>query len=278
TSSDSELEVEAEDEDENEAATVGTITRAPYHVQPIMAPTRMSQATIEKLVADKVAEAIAADRAQRNATGGQGNNANGAGGQDRAPPVHECTFLSFMKCNPTPFHGKEGDIKLCQWFEKSEMVFSIMATLGLEVANDKSWGDMKKMMMEEFYPHEEVQRLEDELRNLKLRDTNIVGYTQRFNELVLLCPEVVPNEKKKIETYILGLPENIKGEVSSSRPANLNETVRMAHTLMEQKIQAKEERIAEGNKRKWENSQSGNRNNNNRGNYQDNTHHNQYNN
>nr|GEY21202.1 putative reverse transcriptase domain-containing protein [Tanacetum cinerariifolium] len=47
---------------------------------------------------------------------------------------------------------------------------------------------------------------------------------------------------------------------------------------MKQKIQAKAKRITEGNKRKWENSQGGNRNNNHRGNYQDNTHHQQYNN
>nr|GEW97573.1 putative reverse transcriptase domain-containing protein [Tanacetum cinerariifolium] len=144
-----------------------------------------------------------------------------------------------MKCNPTPFHGKEGAIKLCRWFEKSETVFSIsdcternkvkfaaatllgraltwwnsqVATLGLEVANEKSWGDMKKMMMEEFCHDEEVQRLEDELRSLKLRDTNIAAYTQRFNELVLLCLEAVLTEKKKVEAYIKGLPENIKGE------------------------------------------------------------------
>nr|GEV92687.1 putative reverse transcriptase domain-containing protein [Tanacetum cinerariifolium] len=51
----------------------------------------------------------------------------------------------------------------------------------------------------------------------------------------------------------------------------------MAHTLIEQKIQAKAEMIAKGIKRKWENSQSGNRNNN-RGNYHDNTRHHQYNN
>nr|GEY40407.1 RNA-directed DNA polymerase, eukaryota [Tanacetum cinerariifolium] len=150
------------------------------------------KATIQKLVADKVAEAIDADRAQRNATGGQRNNANGAGGQDRAPPVHECTFSSFMKCNPTPLDSKEGAIELYRWFEKSEMVFRVMATLGLKVANGKSWGDIKMMMMEEFCPDEEVQRLEDELRNLKLRDTNIAEYTQRFNELVLLCSEVPP--------------------------------------------------------------------------------------
>nr|GFD45213.1 hypothetical protein [Tanacetum cinerariifolium] len=42
----------------------------------------------------------------------------------------------------------------------------------------------------------------------------------------------------------------------------MNEVVRMAHTLMEQKIQAKAKRVFEGNKRIWENLQGGNRNNN----------------
>nr|GEX83628.1 reverse transcriptase domain-containing protein [Tanacetum cinerariifolium] len=120
--------------------------------------------------------------------------------------------------------------------------------------------------------------MEDELRSLKLRDTNISSYTQRFYELVLLCPEAVPTEKKKFEAYIKGLPENIKGETTSSQPVNMNEVIHMAHTLMEQKIQAKIERVSEGNKRKWENSQGGNRNNNHRGNYQGNTRHQQYNN
>ncbi|GKC76695.1 putative reverse transcriptase domain-containing protein, partial [Tanacetum coccineum] len=51
---------------------------------------------------------------------------------------------------------------------------------------------------------EEIQRLENKLRSLKLRDTNIGSYTQRFNELALLCPEAVPSEKKKVELYIKG--------------------------------------------------------------------------
>ncbi|GKA30223.1 putative reverse transcriptase domain-containing protein [Tanacetum coccineum] len=58
---------------------------------------------------------------------------------------------------------------------------------------------------------------------------------------------------------------------------NLNEAVRMAHALMEQKAQARIERIVEGNKRKWESSQGGN-NGNNRNNNRDNTRHNQQNN
>ncbi|GJW36249.1 reverse transcriptase domain-containing protein [Tanacetum coccineum] len=138
--------------------------------------------------------------------------------------------------------------KLCRWFEKIESVFGIsecaerskvkfaaatlqgraltwwnsqVATLGLDAVNGKSWTNMRKMTMEEFCPDEEVQRLENELRSLKLRDTNIAAYTQRFNELALLCPEVVPTKKK-----------NIKGETTSSRPTVLNKAVRMAHTLM----------------------------------------------
>nr|GEV38467.1 putative reverse transcriptase domain-containing protein [Tanacetum cinerariifolium] len=79
---------------------------------------------------------------------------------------------------------------------------------------------------------------------------NIVAYRERFNDLALLCPDVVPNEKKKVELYIKGLPEIIKGKTTSSRPATLNEAVRMKHALMEQKIQAKNERIAESIKRK----------------------------
>ncbi|GKF00187.1 putative reverse transcriptase domain-containing protein, partial [Tanacetum coccineum] len=101
------------------------------------------------------------------------------------------------------------------------------------------WAGMKKLMINEFCPIEEVQRLEDELRYLKLRDMNIAAYTQRFNELALLCPDAVPNEKKKVKLYIKGLSKTIKGETTSSRPATLNEAVRMAHALMEQKIQAK---------------------------------------
>nr|GEY63964.1 reverse transcriptase domain-containing protein [Tanacetum cinerariifolium] len=193
-----------------------------------MPPKAMSQAVIERLITQRVNAALEAERAGRVNEGWEGSNTNETRGQDRAPPVREYTFSSFMKCNPTPFQGKEGAIEL------------------------KVLGDMKKMMLEEFCPDEEIQRTEDELRSLKLRDTNIAAYAQRFHELVLLCPEAVPTEKKKV--------------------------VRMAHTLMEQKIQAKVERVSEGNKRKWENSQGGNRNNNNRGNYQGNTRHQQYNN
>ncbi|GJT77390.1 hypothetical protein Tco_1044115 [Tanacetum coccineum] len=94
-----------------------------------MPPKKMMQAAIEKLISDRVAAAIAQDRATRSNTSGaggsKGNTDGNAGGQGGAPPARECTFTSFMKCNPTTFHGNEGAIELCKWFEKTESVFGI---------------------------------------------------------------------------------------------------------------------------------------------------------
>ncbi|GJU02400.1 putative reverse transcriptase domain-containing protein [Tanacetum coccineum] len=163
----------------------------------------MSQAAIERLITQRVNAAVEAERARQVKAGGQGSNANEAGGQGGAPAVRECTFSGFIKCNPTVFHGHEGAV----------------ATRGLEAANQITWTEMKKLMTEEFCPIEEIQRMEHELWNLK------------------------------------GLTDNIKGTVIGSKPISLNEVVRMAHALMEQKAQARTERIAESNKKmgkfKW---------------------------
>ncbi|GJV94516.1 putative reverse transcriptase domain-containing protein [Tanacetum coccineum] len=267
-----------------------------------MAPKAMNQAAIERLITERVTAAVEAERERQVNARGQGNNE--AGGQGGAPAARECTFSGFMKCNPTVFHGHEGAVELSRWFEKTEMVFGIsecaearkvkfaaatlqgraltwwnsqVATMGLEAANQIGWTEMRRLMTEEFCPIEEVQRMEHELWNLKVKEFDITAYTKRFHELVQLCPEMVPSERKKIEAYIRGLTNNIKGTVIGSKPTSLNEAVRMVHALMEQKAQARIERIAEGNKRKWESSQGGN-NGNNRNNNRDNTRHNQQNN
>ncbi|GJT42022.1 putative reverse transcriptase domain-containing protein [Tanacetum coccineum] len=111
------------------------------------------------------------------------------------------------------------------------------------------WTEMKQLMTAEFCPIEEIQRMEHELWNLKVKEYDIVAYTQRFNELALMCLRMVEPERVKVDAYIQGLTDNIKGEVTSSKPADLNEAVRMAHKLMEQKSQARNERILERNAR-----------------------------
>nr|GFD08948.1 hypothetical protein [Tanacetum cinerariifolium] len=40
----------------------------------------------------------------------------------------------------------------------------------------------------------------------------------RFQELALICTKFVSNETEKVEKYISGLPDNINGNVKSSKP------------------------------------------------------------
>nr|GFA51269.1 reverse transcriptase domain-containing protein [Tanacetum cinerariifolium] len=82
----------------------------------------------------------------------------------------------------------------------------------------------------------EIQRMEQELWTLTLKGDDIETYNNRFNELALMCPELVPNEKKKIKRYIRGFPEGIKGNITSSRPTTLHDVNNMARELVDQAV------------------------------------------
>ncbi|GKB10413.1 putative reverse transcriptase domain-containing protein [Tanacetum coccineum] len=203
---------------------------------PKFAP--MTQATIRRMIKESVDAAITAERARQENVR---NDASGSGPvrrRDTAPAVRECTFAGFMKCNPTAFRGVEEAVELRRWFKKTESVFEIS-----ECAEGKkvkfvaatlegpalTWWKTKVATIEE------IQRMENELRNLKIKEYDIVAFTQRFNKIAFMCPRMVGPERVKVDAYIRGLWDNIKGEVTSSKPGDLNEAVRMAHKLMEQK-------------------------------------------
>ncbi|GJT80699.1 putative reverse transcriptase domain-containing protein [Tanacetum coccineum] len=202
-----------------------------------------------------------------------GNDARGSGlarGQDVAPATHGSRKLrvflesvNVQRARRLGLHASTLQGPVLTWWNAN------IATMGLETVNQMPWTEMKQLMTAEFCLIEEVQRMEHELWNLRVKEYNIVAYTQRFNELALMYPRMVDPERVKVEAYIRGLTDNIKGEVTSSKPANLNEAVRMAHKLMEQKSQARDERILEGKKQKWERFQSGSSSG--KGNHRDNS-------
>nr|GEW73633.1 hypothetical protein [Tanacetum cinerariifolium] len=177
---------------------------------------------------DSVDAAIAAEHARQANVRNDANRSGPVRGQDAAPAVRKYTFAEFVKCNHVVFLGVEGAIKLRRWFEKTESVFEVsecaegkkvkfvvatlegptltwwktkVAIMGLETVNQLPWTEMKQLMT-------------------------------RFNELALMSPRMVEPERVKVDAYIRGLTNNIKGEVTSSKPA--------------------------GNKQKWESLQGGN--------------------
>ncbi|GJZ98767.1 putative reverse transcriptase domain-containing protein [Tanacetum coccineum] len=89
--------------------------------------------------------------------------------------------------------------------------------------------------------------------NLKVRGNDVAAYTQRFQELALMCTKFLADETTKINKYIGGLPDNIHGNVMSARPKTLDFAIELANDLMDQKLRTYAE-IQNENKRKADDS------------------------
>ncbi|GJV67183.1 putative reverse transcriptase domain-containing protein [Tanacetum coccineum] len=229
-----------------------------------MPPRRLKKKSIKRLVEKRVAKAIEEyekSRANLDSAGSSGGNPGNAGGTMN---VHGCSHKTFMNGKPHTFNGTEGVVGLRRWIEKVEQVFETckcaeedkvmfaastfegraltwwngnVHTLGLVNANHIPWTEFKTMMTTEYCPATEIQRMEQELWTLTLKGDDIEAYNNRFHELALMCPELVPTEKKKIERYTRGFPERIKGNITSSKPATLHDAINMARELVEQAVQ-----------------------------------------
>nr|GEZ90882.1 hypothetical protein [Tanacetum cinerariifolium] len=86
---------------------------------------------------------------------------------------------------------------------------------------------------------------------------DVPTYTDRFQELTLICTKFVANEIEKIDKYISGLLDNIYGSVKASKPKTLDETIELANDLMDQKSRTYAKRQT-GNKKKADDSSRNN--------------------
>ncbi|GJX47638.1 putative reverse transcriptase domain-containing protein [Tanacetum coccineum] len=181
--------------------------------------------------------------------GDRNENHNGNGKGDR-PGAHECTYQDFIKCQPLSFKGTEGVAGLIRWSEKMETVFHIRncpekyqvkydtctlidstltwwnshkRTIGTDAAYALSWRELLKLMTEVYYLRNEIQKMETELWNLSVKNNDIATYTQRFQELTMMCTKMVPEEEDRVEKFIRGLPDNIQGNVIAAEPIRLQD-------------------------------------------------------
>ncbi|GJX85667.1 putative reverse transcriptase domain-containing protein [Tanacetum coccineum] len=82
-------------------------------------------------------------------------------------------------------------------------------------------------------------------------------YTERFQELTLICTKFVANETEKVDKYLSGLPDNIYGNVKAAKPKTLDETIELANDLMDRKLLTYAEKQSD-NKRKADDSSRNN--------------------
>ncbi|GJR55385.1 putative reverse transcriptase domain-containing protein [Tanacetum coccineum] len=124
-------------------------------------------------------------------------------------------------------------------------------TVGHDAAYGMPWKTLMKMMTDKYCPRNEIKKLEMEIWDLKVKGTDLTSYTQRFQELALLCGRMFPEESDKIEKYVGGLPDMIYGSVVASKPKTMQDAVEIATELMDKKIRTFAERQTES-KRKFE--------------------------
>ncbi|GJW49126.1 putative reverse transcriptase domain-containing protein [Tanacetum coccineum] len=209
------------------------------------------RAAMERMIADRVAQAIE-DHEKKRASSSNTEGSSSSGG---------CSHKTFMNGKPHSFNGTEVVVGLTRWMEKMEQVFG---TCKCAEQDKIPWTEFKEMMTTEYCPDTEIQKMEQELWNLTLKGDDIETYINRFHELSLMCPELVPTENKKIKKFIKGFPERIKGNITSSKPSSLHDAVNMARELVEQSVQGKASRSGDGGKRKWDDNRRNNQGDNNR--------------
>nr|GEW20877.1 hypothetical protein [Tanacetum cinerariifolium] len=124
-----------------------------------------------------------------------------------------CSYKEFLACNPKEYDGKGGAVVLTRWIKKMKFVHDMsgcsidqkvkytagsfvgkaltwwnsqIRTLSWEVVVSMSWNDFKFMMIQEFFPSHEMQKLEFELWNHAIVGVGHAAYSDRFHELARL--------------------------------------------------------------------------------------------
>nr|GFA48120.1 reverse transcriptase domain-containing protein [Tanacetum cinerariifolium] len=85
-----------------------------------------------------------------------------------------------------------------------------------------TWEVLKKKMTDKYCLQGELKKLEIKLWNLKVKGNDVPTYTNRFQQLTLICTKFASNENKKIDKYISGLPDNIYGNLKNKNGGNRN--------------------------------------------------------
>ncbi|GJV58696.1 putative reverse transcriptase domain-containing protein [Tanacetum coccineum] len=163
-----------------------------------------------------------------------------------------CSYKEFLACNPKEYNGKGGSIVLTHWIKKMESVHDMSGcsvnqkvkytaglfvgkalmwwnshinTLSQEVAISMSCNDSKFMMVEEFCPSHEMQKLESKLWNHTMARAGHATYTDRFHELARLVIYLVTPESRMIERYVYGLSLQIRRMVAATELKTIQKKV-----------------------------------------------------
>ncbi|GJU12315.1 hypothetical protein Tco_1134711 [Tanacetum coccineum] len=116
--------------------------------------------------------------------------------------VRTCNYKEFRAFMHEKFCGTKGVVGLTRWFENNRSQLEGLATFCRKGDRVKFASSTLLDGALTWWNVNEIKQMENELWNLKVKGTNLTTYNQRFQELILLCPEMVPNADWLLECYI----------------------------------------------------------------------------
>ncbi|GJW65784.1 putative reverse transcriptase domain-containing protein, partial [Tanacetum coccineum] len=153
-----------------------------------------------------------------------------------------CSYKEFLACNPKEYdvkyiavhYGKKG-------FNRGGTLRVLTAIMLRKLQQSNAfvsmpWNDFKFMMIEEFCPSHEMQKLETELWNHSMVEVGHAAYTDRFYKLARLVPHLVTPESRKIERYMYGLAPHIRGIVAATEPKTIQKAVQISGALTDEAV------------------------------------------
>ncbi|GKD76797.1 reverse transcriptase domain-containing protein, partial [Tanacetum coccineum] len=165
-----------------------------------------------------------------NYNNGNNNNHNGNNNNNRNGGNNGCSYKGFQACGPKEYDGKGGAIALTHWIEKMESARGRKATISM------TWNDFKALLVEEFCPSNEMERLENEFWNHKMVGANHAAYTDQFHDLAKLVPHLVTPESARIKRYVAGLTPEIRGMLKATQPTTIQDAILRAGILTDEAI------------------------------------------
>ncbi|GJX51521.1 reverse transcriptase domain-containing protein [Tanacetum coccineum] len=132
--------------------------------------------------------------------------------------------------------------------ETEEMEMEEMEEMEME-GMEKMEMEIEMGIMKEVYClRNEIHKMETELWNLIVKGNELTAYTQRFQELILLCTRMVPDEEDRVERFIgRGIGLLLQGvlRIKGGWKVNLRDNLWTANARSEGKIILVRQNVAE---------------------------------
>ncbi|KAI3704949.1 hypothetical protein L1987_75179 [Smallanthus sonchifolius] len=172
-----------------------------------------------------------------------------------SPLNRGCDYKSFKACDPPVLTGKKEAVATFDWVIRIEVAIrlsecrankvvkfaanslreeashwweGVRQAKGDETVDAMLWNNLKTLVIKNFCPRNEIEKVEREFLGFKAGSKTHRQYTTRFNELARLVLHLITTEERKIDCNIQGLPDKVRTFIKANTPSTNDSVVELS--------------------------------------------------